>query len=114
MKVIHTDVLGTDYEVNVGKRKELSLPRHLAGQCAPFLQKILVEHSMRKCGTEKERDGRTTEVVAHEIFHAYVRESGLDLDEDVEETLAIWYEKMWRKMNNSICGVLDELGLLDS
>ena len=47
------------------------------------------------------------------MFHAFINESGLDIPEDIGERLAIWYEKKWRKMNNSICGLLDELGLLD-
>lgn len=113
MKKLHTNVLGTDYEVSVGKRKELGLPKTLGGQCCNYLKEIKVEHSMRDCQEKIERDRRTSNVVAHEIFHAYVHESGLELPEDVEEKLAEWYEVMWRKMNNSIIGVLDELNLLD-
>lgn len=113
MKILHTDVLGADYEVKVGKRKELGLPKSLQGQCAYHLHEIKVEHSHRDCPTDEESDRRTQGVVAHEIFHAFVKESGLDLDEAVEEKLAVWYEEQWRKMNNSILGVLDELGLVD-
>ena len=113
MKTIHTNVLGTDYEVQVGKRKEIGTPKRLSGQCCPYLHSIQVEHSMRGCNTKTERDGRTTGTVAHEIFHAYVRESGIDLDEATEERLAVWYETMWRRMNNTILDVLDELGLID-
>lgn len=36
-----------------------------------------------------------------------------DLDEATEERLAVWYETMWRRMNNTILDVLDELGLID-
>lgn len=113
MRTLHTEVLGQDYEVKVGKRKELGLPKSLQGQCAYLLNEIKVEHSMRECESEVEKEKRTAGTVAHEIFHAYVHESGLDIDEATEERLAVWYETMWRKMNNSIIGVLDELGLLD-
>ena len=113
MKTLHTNILGADYEVNVGKRKEIGLPKHLRGQCAPFLHNISVEHSMRQMRTEEERDKFTANVVAHEVFHAFVKESGLELPEDLEERLATWYEEHWRKMNNSICNILDELNLLD-
>lgn len=113
MKTLHTNVLGVEYEVQVGKRKEIDIPKTLRGQCCPYLHKIMVEHSMRGVNTKEERDRYTSAVVAHEVFHAFVKESGLDLPEDVEEKLAIWYEEHWRKMNNSITGLLDELGLLD-
>lgn len=113
MKELHTNVLGTDYKVLVGKRKEIGIPKKLRGQCCNYLKQVMVEHSMRGCDTEEEKNVLTTEVVAHEMFHAFVNESGLDIPEDVEETLALWYEKNWRKLNNSIIGLLDELNLLD-
>lgn len=113
MKTLHTNILGADYTVNVGKRKELELPKHLKGQCAPYIRVISVEHSMRDMNTKEERNKFTMGVVAHEVFHAFVKESGLDIPEDLEERLATWYEEHWRKMNNSIYGILDELNLLD-
>lgn len=114
MKTFHTDILGSDYEVDFGKRKKIGLSSNLEGQCAFLLRKILVEHSMRDCETKEERDIRTVNTLAHEVFHAYVHESGLELDDSTEEKLAVWYEVMWRKMNNTILGVLDEMKLLDN
>lgn len=74
-------------------------------------------HSLEGDVTEYEKDKRAEEIVAHEIFHAYCNESGnesgIDIDDDTEEKFAVWYMKMWRKMNNSILQVLDENGLLD-
>lgn len=115
MKVVHTNILGADYEVQIGKRKELGLPRKLMGQCVVHLHEIKVERSKRSEFhiTDEERDRRTQGVVAHEVFHAFCKESGLDIDEDTEEKLATWYEEQWRKMNNCILGVLDEIGLVD-
>lgn len=113
MKELHTNVLGTDYKVLVGKRKEIGIPKSLRGQCCNYSRQVMVEHSMRGCETKEESDRYAAEVMAHEMFHAFINESGLDIPEDIEERLAIWYEKNWRKMNNSICGLLDELGLLD-
>ena len=113
MTSIHIQILGVDHEVTVGKRKELDLPKELQGSCAYLLKQILVEHSNRECLTEIEKDKRTCGTVAHEVFHAYVHESGLDLDEATEEKLAVWYETMWRRMSDTILGVLDELGLID-
>ena len=114
MQKINTNILGSNYEVQVGKRKETGISKELMGQCCPYLHTIQVEHSMRDCETEKERDMRTVDIVAHEVFHAYAHESGLNLPEDIEENIAVWYEKMWRRINNSIIEILDELNLLDN
>ena len=111
MRTLHTQILGEDYEVKVGGRKELGLSKELQGSCAYLLNQILVEHSNRGCLTGEEKDRRTCGTVAHEVFHAYVHESGLALDDDTEERLAMWYETMWRKMNNTIYEVLDGLGI---
>lgn len=113
MKVVHTNILGADYEVQIGKRKELGLPKSLQGQCAYHLHQIKVEHSHRQCETDEEMDKRTQATTAHEVFHAFCKESGLDIDSDTEEKLATWYEEQWRKMNNCILGVFDEIGLVD-
>lgn len=113
MKTVKTNVLGTEYEVVFGKRKEIGVPKTVGGQCYSYQHKISVEHSMRDCQKKEERDGRTVDVLAHEMFHAYVEESGLDISPDTEEQLACWYMKMWRKMNNSILQCLDKMNLLD-
>ena len=39
--------------------------------------------------------------------------AGLDLDDDTEEKVAIFYMKVWRKMNNCILQVLDDNQLLE-
>lgn len=53
MKTLHTNVLGAEYEVQVGKRKEIDIPKTLRGQCCPYLHRIMVEHSMRGVNTKK-------------------------------------------------------------
>lgn len=75
-------------------------------------KKILVKTDKEDC-KKKELEVRTQEILAHEIFHAYLNECGLELDSQVEEQLANFYMKNWRKMNNSVLECLDELGLLD-
>lgn len=114
MKSITIPILGTDYEVLVGKRKELGLPKSLQGQCYYLAHKIKAEHSHRgEDVSDEERDERTTATIAHEVFHAFCHESGLDIDSDVEEKLACWYEVQWRKMNNCILDILEQFELLD-
>lgn len=113
MKQTKVSILGTDYLVSAGNRKEICLDKSNDGECRRFSNNIKVLHSLEGDVTEYEKDKRAEEIVAHEIFHAYCNESGIDIDDDTEEKFAVWYMKMWRKMNNSILQVLDENGLLD-
>lgn len=111
MKTVCTDILGVDYEIEVGKRKELGLPKSLVGQCCPYLHKIKVLHSNELGDTKEEIDCAIRGTVAHEIFHAFCKESGLDLDKNTEEKLALWYEEQWRKMSNCILDTLEKVNL---
>lgn len=111
MKSIYIDVLGTTYKVVLGKSKEINISKEHLGECRVFAKEILVKTNKEDC-TEKELEVRTQEVIAHEIFHAYLNESGIELDECVEEQVANFFMKNWRKMNNSILEVLDKNGYL--
>lgn len=111
-KLVHS-VLGTDYDVLVGERADIDLSEEHLGICKVYAKEILVATDVQDCN-EKELQVRTQEVVAHEIFHAYLNEAGMELDEDVEERLADFYMKNWRKINNSILDVLDKSGFLDN
>lgn len=113
MKELKTKVFDKEYTVKVGTIDELGLSEDLSGECSYYLNLIKIEDSMRRCEDEIEKDGRTSNTVAHEIFHAFIHESGFDLPEDVEERLAVWFACNWRRMNNSIIGILDELDILD-
>lgn len=111
MQTTEVKILGTKYEVSLGTQEELGLSDTLAGECRIYGHSIKVEHSMKDVESEEAQLQRTHQILAHEVFHAFVNESGLTLDEDVEERLACWYEKMWRRMNNAIFEVLDNLDL---
>lgn len=113
MKSLIHSVLGTNYEVLLGDRDEIGIAEENMGECRSFSKKILVSTTQDDC-TEEELRVRTQEVVAHEIFHAYVNEAGLDLTPDTEERVASFFMKTWRKINNSILEVLDKTGFLDS
>ena len=114
MKHTTVNVLGTDYDVQVGKRKELKrLSEGNMGECRMYDKELYCLHSKEKGSSETERDVRTCEIVAHEMFHAFANEAGLDLDNDTEEKVAIFYMKVWRKMNNCILQVLDDNQLLE-
>ena len=111
-KFVHS-VLGTEYEVLFGTRKEIHMSEDNMGECRVYAKKILVCTEKGDC-TEEELEVRVQEIVAHEIFHAYANEAGLDLDPDTEEMVASFFMKTWRKMNNSILVVLDKSGFLDN
>jgi hypothetical protein len=113
--MIHTsvEVLGTEYDVQVGKRKELPITKGNMGECRVYGKEIYCVHNREDNCSKQERDERTSEIVAHEMFHAFANEAGLDLDDDTEERVAIFYMKVWRKMNNAILQVLDDNQLLE-
>ena len=111
MKGILHSVLGTEYEVLLGDRKELPMSEENVGECRTYSKKIMVCTEDEEC-TEEELQKKVQEVLAHEFLHAYLNEAGVDLDADVEEALASFYMKNWRKMNNSVLTVLDEIGFM--
>ena len=113
MKEIIHNVLGTPYTVKVGHREEINLKEEFAGECRIYSKEILVCADKGEC-TEEEHEKKVQEIIAHEFFHAYVNEAGLDLDSRDEELLATFYMKNWRKLNNSVLEVLDESGFLDN
>lgn len=106
------NVLGTDYRVLMGTKEEIGLDEDHMGMCKVFAKDILVHIGADDCD-EKELRVRTKEIVAHEFFHAYLNEVGLELEPEVEERLADFFMKNWQKMNNSILEVLDKSGFLD-
>ena len=110
-KMIH-NVLGTPYEVVLGDREDIQIKEEYSGECRVFSKQIKVCTEKEDC-TEEELRVKTREVVAHEFFHAYLNEAGVDLEEHVEESLATFYMKNWEKMSNSILEVLDKSGFLD-
>ena len=99
-KIMHS-VLGTVYEVLFGDREELHMSDDNMGECRVYGKKVLVCTESGDCSKE-ELEVRTTEIIAHEIFHAYANEAGLDLDNDTEEMVAIFFMKNWKKMSDSI------------
>lgn len=109
MKCKKVNVLGSVYSVKFGDKEEISLCAEHDGECRVFSKEILVNTGKDNL-TEEELVERTKEIFAHEIFHAFVNESGVSLDDDVEEVLAVFFMKVWRKMNNTIMEVLDEMG----
>ena len=110
--MIHS-ILGTPYQVLVGEREEIGIGENNAGECRIYSKKILVCTEKGDC-TDRELLIKTQEIVAHEVLHAYLNEAGVDLDDGDEEKVSDFYMKNWRKLNNSILSILDEIGFLDN
>lgn len=111
LEVVH-NVLDTPYTVKVGKKDLINIADDNMGECKTYAKEILVCTEDEKC-TEKELRVRTQEILAHEFLHAYLNEAGVELSDEAEEKICYFFMKNWRKMNNSILEVLDELGFLD-
>lgn len=111
IELVHS-VLGTDYTVRFGSREAVGLNEANMGECKTYAKEILVCTEDSVC-TEKELEVRTQEIVAHELFHAYLNEAGIELDPEIEEKVCFFFTKNWRKLNNSILSVLDEISMLD-
>ena len=110
-ELVH-NILGTPYIVEFGDRSEIVIDDNNLGECKVYKKKILVCTEKYECD-EIELEARTQEVLAHEIFHAYANEVGLDLDDRTEEMVANFFMKNWRKTNDSILEILDVTGFLD-
>ena len=113
MKTSLHNILGTEYTVMFGSRKELNLSEEYMGECHIYSKKILVCTEIGEL-SEEELRVRVQEILSHEFLHAYLNEAGVDLVNGDEEKVCDFYMKNWRKLNNSILEVLDENGFLDN
>ena len=101
MKEVIHNVMGAEYTILFGDKEEIGLAKENMGECRVYSKRILVCTEVDDC-TEEELEMRTREILAHEIFHAYLNEAGIEIEEDGEELLASFYMKNWEKMTNSI------------
>ena len=105
MKNRKVDIMGTQYECRFGSRKELSLSDGYDGECKLYDKYINIATDSTTLNRElndKELEVRILETLIHEFFHAYLSETGVRIDDDVEEFLACFLGKNWYKMNRSI------------
>lgn len=101
MKETKISILGSVYKVLFGKRKDIKLDEEYLGECRSYSKEIKVCTDVSDC-KNGELQVRNLEVISHEVFHAYINEAGLDLDENVEEMLASFYQKNHLKMEETI------------
>ncbi len=77
MKAIEIDILGTPYDILFGTCEELGIGEDLAGDCDFYTKRIRVRSDSIKCDTKQRFETYIQEVMAHEISHAILYESGL-------------------------------------
>lgn len=111
MKAFKKDILGTPYLIMYGLRSEIDLDSNLAGCCRVFTKQILIATDMEDCENQNALEVRIQETIAHEVLHAFLNESGVDIDEGDEEKVCCFYMKNWRKLHTTILDIIRQVGL---
>ena len=107
IEFVHS-VLGTDYSVMIGSRSELNMPTEYCGLCREYTKEILVCSDKENGISDRELEERVREILAHEIFHAYLNEAGLIINHEDEERMCDFFMKTWRKLFYSVREVVTE------
>lgn len=115
---LYVYILDTLYTVLIGERDEIQFyDKELIGECQTYGKKILIVHDNwegEKQLTDFERDVRTTEVIIHEVTHAFLHESGIQTgDSYSEEAVCCFLEVNMVKIMKVVKGILDILGIDD-
>lgn len=108
------NVLGTDYIMKIGKRKELSdIADDHCGNTYNYGKKLIniVTDQFSDDGEDEANVALIRETIMHELAHAYLYESGLVRYGD-DEVLAEWFGVNCRKLMNTALEVEDELGIV--
>lgn len=112
MKRTSVYVLGTEYIVEMGTKEEVGLPEDLIGMCDVFNKKIGVFYGeLEKDEPKGVAELRAREIINHELAHAYIKESGMNISGEMEETICTFLEVNLRKMCNSCLEVAEEFNL---
>lgn len=102
----YIDILGTDYQIEVGEKKSLKLSTDDCGVCRNYSKKIRVATDDCSENLEKgEQREIVKEVVTHELTHAFLYESG-KVSESSDETLVEWLSVMIPKLVKAVTEVM--------
>ena len=108
VEFVHS-VLGADYSVMIGSRSDLNMPSEYCGLCKEYTKEILVCSDKENGISDVELRERVKEILAHEIFHAYLNEAGLILNHEDEERMCDFFMKNWRKLSYSMREIVIEV-----
>lgn len=110
MKEFSINIFGEKYTVKMGAKSEIGLRDNIGG-VKLYEREILIDTNKgddEGVYTDKGLKNKVESIIAHEIFHAYLNEAGIYIPEDLEELMATFYEKNWRRMYDSVFDILNE------
>ena len=92
MAVIKINILGTDYEISQKNVSEDVLLETRDGYCDPSIKRIVINDIKAETGSESDAATVKKRMLRHEITHAFMFESGLDINSEwgTDETLVDW------------------------
>lgn len=97
LKEFKVDVLGAEYVVQVGARKELNIQPEHSGECQYFRKKILVCNEFSEEVKKEDIPLVLKSIIKHEVAHAFLYESGREENAN-DEDLVTWLEIMSNKL----------------
>lgn len=102
MKETTVNVLGTDYRLLIADKSTDAKLENMDGYCDTSVKKCVVE-TMQDDSIEAKENlvGYQNSVARHELIHAFLYESGLDMcswatNEEMVDWLAIQFPKMYK------------------
>lgn len=98
------NVLGTEYSVHIRKREQDKSLAECDGYTDFTTKEIVVQDIEPDDTTVKDTDCHMMNVLTHEIVHAYLRESGLDVcswgrNEEIVDWIALQLPKLTDTIN---------------
>ena len=111
VREVKVNILGEEYLVKVGKREEIKIGSEYDGLCYTFDKILYIVEDKEDIKTAEGEVENLSEIIAHEVSHAYVYESGYSASDD-EEALVVWLSRNARKITNTVIEILDNLGII--
>lgn len=102
-KVSTVDILGTEYTVNFGSKRDFPKLNDADGYMDKTTKQIVVRDDFIKDNSTVGCIEQYQEkILRHEIIHAFRYESGIDFNESSEEQLTDWFAIQFYKIVNAI------------
>lgn len=112
VRKVKASILGVEYTVILGSRKEVPVEPEFDGLCYIYDKIIYIVTDKEDVLTQEGKYETLDEILYHEVAHAFIFESGYTANSD-EESLVVWLSKYTRRINNCVLEILDDLGELD-
>lgn len=109
LKGILISVLGTDYTLRCVDSKDMPswFFENCKGNCDHTVKVITVEDLVKRKEDYKDTLGDletvTNQAVRHELIHAFMRESGLGDESDIDEVMIDWFALQAPKLFEAFC-----------